>query len=243
MNKGRVGRAAQSYSLLVVDDDRAMREMLGQLFREEGYGVEEVASADEALERSRDEEFDAVLSDIKMPGKSGIELVAELRQLRPDTPVVLMTAFGTIDSAVEAMRVGALDYITKPFEPDAVLVTIERALERRALERENRLLRRAVDRTSKLGVLIGTSPAMREIFSLIRRVAHSRSSILITGGWEPLGSGRHAHHRDFEQGPARRDRKGKFSRRPLLGASCCSAGHRSQDAVPPRGAQGPRDED
>jgi DNA-binding NtrC family response regulator len=92
-----------------------------------------------------------------------------------------MTAFGSIDSAVEAMRVGAFDYVTKPFEPEAVLLTIERAIERRALEEENRRLRRAVDQTSSFGDLIGESPAMREIFALIRKVAHGRSSVLITG--------------------------------------------------------------
>ena len=169
------------YKILVVDDDLAMREMLTSLFADEGYDAEEAPSADVALEMARDEEFDAVLSDIKMPGKSGIELVAEMRELRPSTPVVLMTAFGSIDSAVEAMRVGALDYVTKPFEPEVVVVAMERALERRVLEQENRNLRRAVDRTSQLGDLIGTSPAMREIFALIRRIAHNRSSVLIGG--------------------------------------------------------------
>jgi len=167
--------------LLVVDDDSAMRALLASLFQQKGYPVEEAASADEALERAREADFDAVLSDIKMPGKTGIEMVGELRRIRPDTPVVLMTAFGSIDSAVEAMRAGAFDYITKPFEPDAVLLTVERALERRALEEENRRLRRAVDRTASLGDLIGTSPAMREIFALIKKVAHGRSSVLITG--------------------------------------------------------------
>ena len=108
-------------------------------------------------------------------------MVGELRAIRPETPVVLMTAFGSIDSAVEAMQAGALDYITKPFEPDAVLLTLERALERRALEQENRRLRRAVDRTSQFGELIGESPAMRDIFALVRRVAHNRSNVLITG--------------------------------------------------------------
>jgi DNA-binding NtrC family response regulator len=116
-----------------------------------------------------------------MPGRSGIELVGEMRRLRPETPVVLMTAFGSIDSAVEAMRAGAFDYLTKPFEPEAVLFSIERALERRVLEEENRDLRRALDRTSSMGDLIGRSPVMRDIFALIRKVANSRSSVLITG--------------------------------------------------------------
>jgi DNA-binding NtrC family response regulator len=169
------------FQILVVDDDKAMREMLVSLFRDRGYQVQEASSAADALERASDEPFDVILSDIRMPGKTGIEMVGELRELRPDTPVVLMTAFGSIDSAVESMRAGAFDYITKPFEPDAVLLTVERALERRALEEENRRLRRAVDQTSSFGDLIGESPAMREIFALIRKVANSSSSVLITG--------------------------------------------------------------
>ena len=168
-------------AILVVDDDSAMREMLAELLRDEGYSVSEADAVDSALQLATDHEFDAVLSDIKMPGRSGLELLGEMRQLRPATPVVLMTAFGSIDAAVDAMRAGATDYLTKPFEPEAVLLTLERTLDRRALELENRRLRRAVDQTSRLGDLIGNSPAMREIFALIRRVAHNRSSVLITG--------------------------------------------------------------
>jgi DNA-binding NtrC family response regulator len=171
----------ESRSLLVVDDDLAMREMLASLFGEQGFHVEQAASAAEALKLLEEAEVDVVLSDIKMPGKSGVEMVGDLRRLRPETPVVLMTAFGSIDSAVEAMRAGAFDYITKPFEPDVVQLTVDRALERRALEEENRRLRRAVDRTGSLGELIGASPAMRDIVALIRKVAHSKSSVLITG--------------------------------------------------------------
>ena len=104
--------------LLLVEDDNAMREMLESLFRQEGYIVSEAASANAALDLARETDFDVVLSDIKMPGKSGLELVGELRQLRPDTPVVLMTAFGSIDTAVDAMRAGAFGYTTKPFQPE-----------------------------------------------------------------------------------------------------------------------------
>jgi DNA-binding NtrC family response regulator len=173
--------ASETQGILVVDDDAAMRQMLVSLFRERGYSVDEAGSADAALERLHEAEYGVVLSDIKMPRKTGIEMVGELHRVRPDTPVILMTGFGSIDSAVEAMRAGAFDYITKPFEPEAVLLTVERAFERRALEEENRRLRRAVDRTGSFGDLIGQSPAMREIFALIRRVAHGRSSVLITG--------------------------------------------------------------
>ena len=168
-------------TLLVVDDDAMMRQLLASLFQEHGYAVREAASADDALEQVGRFEFDAVLSDIRMPGKSGIEMVGELRRVRPDTPIVLMTAFGSIDSAVESIQAGAFDYITKPFEPEVALITLERAIEQRALEEENRRLRRAVDRTSAFGDLIGESVAMRDIFALIRKIAHGRSSVLITG--------------------------------------------------------------
>ncbi|MCP5060759.1 MAG: sigma-54-dependent Fis family transcriptional regulator [bacterium] len=173
--------AKRPFQILVVDDDRAMREMLVSLFKDQGYWVQQAETADDALRQAAEFDYDVVLSDIRMPGRSGIELVGELRKLRPETPVVLMTAFGTIDSAIESMRAGAFDYITKPFEPDAVAFAVERALERRMLEEENRRLRRAVDRTSSMGDLIGGSPAMREIFALIRKIGHTRSSVMITG--------------------------------------------------------------
>ncbi len=168
-------------SVLVVDDDGAMREMLVSLLEEEGLRAISAAGVTAAVEQVREHEFDAVISDIKMPGRDGVELVGELRTLRPDTPVILMTAFGSIDSAVSAMRAGAFDYLTKPFKREHVLVALERAFERRELETENRRLRRAVDKTASFGDLIGTSPAMREIFALIRKVADTRSNILITG--------------------------------------------------------------
>jgi two-component system response regulator AtoC len=158
-----------------------MRQMLASLFRDRGFGVREAASAGEALDLARESDFGVVLTDVRMPGRSGIELIGELHQVRPETPAIVMTAFGSIDSAVEAMRAGAFDYIAKPFEPEVVMFAVDRALQQRALEDENRRLRRAVDRTSSFGDLIGKSPAMQEIFALIRKIAHGRSSVLISG--------------------------------------------------------------
>ena len=167
--------------LLIVDDDDDLRQMLRELFQDAGYRVWDASSAEAALELTRDHELDAVLSDVNMPGRSGIELVGELRRLRADVPVVLMTAFASVSSAVEAIRAGAFDYITKPFENDVALLAIERVIEHRALEEENRRLRLAVDRTSAMGDLIGVSAAMRDVFALVRKIAHSRASVLITG--------------------------------------------------------------
>jgi DNA-binding NtrC family response regulator len=171
----------QVRSVLIVDDDSAMREMLVSLLEADGLEAEEAESADRALDRLRERDYGAVLSDIRMPGRSGVEMLGEVREVRPETPVVLMTAFGSIDSAIEAMRSGAFDYVTKPFKRDAILIALERAFEHRALETENRRLRRAVDQTSSFGELLGASLAMREIFALIKRIGSSSSGVLITG--------------------------------------------------------------
>ncbi|HIG00878.1 MAG TPA: sigma-54-dependent Fis family transcriptional regulator [Myxococcales bacterium] len=171
----------QEPSILIVDDDPAMGQMLASMLGDSGYQQTVATSAQEALEAARHEDFDAVLSDIKMPGGSGVELVGQLREIRAGTPVVLMTAFGSIDSAVDAMRAGAFDYVTKPFRRGEITVVMDRALEHRALELENRRLRAAVDKTTAVGDLKGESAAMREIFSLVRKVANSSSSVLITG--------------------------------------------------------------
>ena len=197
-------------NLLIAEDDEALRGMLGELFRDQGYRVWEVGSAEQALEVSREQELDAVLSDVNMPGRSGLELVGELKRLRAETPVVLMTAFGSVASAVEAMRAGAHDYITKPFANEVALLAVERAIEYRALEAENRRLRLAVDRTAALGDLIGSSAAMREIFALVRKAAQSRASVLITGesgtGKEVVARTLHFH--------------GKRSSQPFLPINC-----------------------
>jgi DNA-binding NtrC family response regulator len=168
-------------TVLVVDDDAAMGEMLSSLLEDRNIVAVYANDADAALAVARERAIDVVLSDIKMPGTSGIELIGELRSLLPDTPVVLMTAFGSIDSAVEAMQAGAFHYVTKPFKRDEVLAVLERAFEHRSLREENVRLRRAVDKTSAFGDLLGVSPAMREIFALLRRVSNSKSSVLITG--------------------------------------------------------------
>ncbi len=168
-------------SVLVIDDDLAMREMVVSLLEDAGYEAIGAPGVDEAVAELSEHAFDAVISDIRMPGRSGIEILGEVRTSRPETPVIMMTAFGSIDSAVETMQAGAFDYVTKPFKRDALLISLERAFEHRALEVENRRLRQAVDDSTSFGELIGTSPAMCEIFALIRKVADRRVNVLITG--------------------------------------------------------------
>ena len=197
-------------SVLVVEDEGASRDVLLALLSDSGIPTTGAATAEEALERLKETDFATVLSDVRMPGRTGIEMLGDVRELRPDTPVILMTAFGTIDSAVEAMRSGAFDYITKPFKRDEVLVVLERAFERRALEEENRRLRRAVDQTSSFGELIGASPAMREIFALVKKIMSNRSSVLITG---ESGTGKEAVARTIHFAGSR-------SEQPFLPINC-----------------------
>lgn len=168
-------------TVLVVDDDLLTREMLAEMLDENGFEVVTAGSAAEALDLFDEREFGVTLTDLQMPEMDGLGLLAELRDRRPHTPVVLMTAFGSIETAVQAMRAGAFDYVTKPFVTDAMLIALERALEHRALEEENRRLRLAVDRAASFGDLIGESVAMNEVYALIRRVSGSRSNVLITG--------------------------------------------------------------
>jgi DNA-binding NtrC family response regulator len=168
-------------SILVVDDDPVMREMVCDLLGMNGYEVVSAESGKSALEILDARECDCALSDIQMPGMDGLGLLGAIRDRNPTMPVVLMTSFGTIEIAVEAMRLGAQDFVTKPFESDRLLLTLERALENRELQEENRRLRAAVERTASFGDLVGKSPAMNEIYALIRKIAGNRSNVLITG--------------------------------------------------------------
>lgn len=190
-------------TVLVVDDDEAVLDTVEDLLSDADFRIVTSASADEALERIRDQDFDVVLTDIQMPGKDGLELLAELRDARAETSVVLMTGYGSIQSAVTAMRAGAIDYVTKPFRSEELLLALERACERRELETENRLLRLAVERTSSFGELVGKSPAMNEIYSLIRKIARNRSNVLITG---ESGTGKEVVARTIHLTGARKDK-------------------------------------
>ncbi len=168
-------------SVLVVDDDVSILDMTEDLLTEAGFEVTKCGSGEEALALADERDWDVVLSDLQMPGIDGLDLLAEMRERRPDTPVIIMTAFGTIQAAVKAMRGGALDFVTKPFQADELLISLERAFVRRALEEENRRLRRAVGRVSSFGELVGKSPAMNEIYAMIKKIATNSSNILISG--------------------------------------------------------------
>ena len=167
--------------ILIVDDDPVMREMVEDLLTTAGYSTVVAANGAAALEAASRTEFDCMVSDVQMPEVGGIELLGRMRERHPQTPVVLMTSFGTVEVAVEAMRLGAHDFVTKPFPPERLLLTLERALEARALESENRRLRAAAEKTARFGDLVGASLAMNEIYALIRKISTNRSNVLIGG--------------------------------------------------------------
>lgn len=168
-------------SILIVDDELILRESLSAWLARDDFYVEAVASAEEALERIRQTRYDIVFLDIKLEGMSGLEALKKIRDLDPDTAVVMITAYGSISTAVEAMKDGAHDYLLKPFEPETLTVLIEKILDRMARDRENLYLRAAYQERTKFENLIGQSPAMQEVFDLIQEVAPTESTVLITG--------------------------------------------------------------
>jgi DNA-binding NtrC family response regulator len=172
----------RSTSILVIDDEEIMREILDALLTREGYQVRLAASGEEGLELARSISFDAAIVDVMMPGLDGIATLQELRKLDDDLPVLMITAFASVETAIAAMKMGAFDYITKPFKNDEVLVVLRNAVERRQLVAENTALKQTLQaQYRRFAGIIGGSPRMKQVFDLIIQAAPSRSTILVTG--------------------------------------------------------------
>ncbi len=167
--------------IVVVDDEAAQRDILGGFLRKQGYEVRDAASAPAALALLRGETVDLLLTDVKMPGMSGLDLLREARALNPELPVVVLTAYGSIEDAVAAMRDGAVDYLTKPVDLDAVLHRVRKVLERQRLMSENRALREALRGRYRLDGFVAESGKMQELLRLVHRVAPSTTTVLIRG--------------------------------------------------------------
>ncbi len=182
-------------AILLIDDDQSLRRVIEFSLAEQGYVVRTAATGEEGLALFEKETFDAVITDITMPGMSGIEVLKRVQAATPSLPVVVITAYGTVESAVEAMKQGAHDYITKPFNRDELRITLERALKMRKLERENSELRAAVIDRYRFDGIIGSSGKLREVLDLAGRVAGSDATVLVTGesgtGKELLAKGIH----------------------------------------------------
>jgi two-component system response regulator HydG len=167
--------------VLVVDDEQSMCEMLETALRIRGFESAWRTSAKDALELLRKEDFDVLLSDLRMPGMTGTELCERVAANRPDIPVVVMTAFGSMEAAVAAIRAGAYDFVTKPIELDMLAIVLERAVKHRRLQQQVRRLSEEVEKAERFDEILGQSAAIRSLFDQLARIAPSEASVLITG--------------------------------------------------------------
>jgi len=194
--------------ILVVDDERSLREFLEIFFRREGYGVVTAASVDEALVALGADDFDVVISDVQMAGASGLELLRTVKENAPDCVVIMITAFATTETAIEAMKQGAYDYITKPFKVDELRLVVEKALEKKLLTDENQRLRTALRSRSRS--LVGSSAALGRVHDLIAQVATTRTNVLVSG---ESGTGKELVARAIHELSERRDK-------PFIAVNC-----------------------
>src|SRR5450759_2674936 len=172
---------AKKISILIVDDEESVRDSLYNWFIEDGYRVERAENANKALSILESDNFDIILADIKMPGMDGLEMLRRIKLLKTDTIVIVMTAFATVDTAVQALKDGAFDYITKPFDPDDLSHLIRNASKQISLTEENENLKKKVVSLENVEDLIGNSEAMKKVLKDIESVAQSSSSVVITG--------------------------------------------------------------
>lgn len=204
--------AASRPRLLVVDDDAAAVESLREIFDREGFEVRTAGSGEEGLDILRGEDFGVVLADLRMPGMDGMDLLRAVKALRPDTEVVIMTAFGTIERAVEAMREGAYDFVTKPLKRPLVVRSVTRACEKNSLRAENQALRAELEAVTGERNLVGTSAAMRRVQDTITQVAQASTTVLVLG---ESGTGKELVARAIH-------RRSRRSRGPFVAINCAA---------------------
>jgi two-component system response regulator AtoC len=168
-------------NVLIVDDEEPMRHLLSVFLRDRGYEVRAAANGEDALKELSARDYDLVLSDVRMPRMDGLALLREVQRLRPELTFIVMSAYGTHDTAIEAMKAGAYDYVSKPFKPDEVLLVLKKAEERERLARENRRLRTELAFEYRFENLVGSSEAMSEVLRQVRKVAPIKTTVLLSG--------------------------------------------------------------
>ena len=183
--------------ILIVDDEQSMRELLSIMLRKEGFDVTAAANGESAIKALQGDIYDLVITDIRMPKIDGIALLRTVKDISPETVVIVITAYATPETAVNAMKLGAYDYITKPFKNEEIKLVIQKALEKRLLRNENILLKREIESRAGFDNFVGKSEPMQSVFALIRQVANTMSTVLITGesgtGKELVARAVHAH--------------------------------------------------
>jgi two-component system response regulator HydG len=190
-------------NILIVDDEPGMREFLEIMLQKDGYSVDTATDGSEAIDKIEGSLFDLAIVDIQMPVLNGIEVLKKFNEKSPDTTVIMITAYASHETAIEAMKLGAYDYITKPFKIDEIKLVIKKALEKKKLERENTRLRKELETQYGFGNIIGRSPSIVKVFELIKRVSELNVNVLITG---ESGTGkelvaRALHERSGRRGP------------------------------------------
>ena len=198
--------------VLVVDDAPSMRELLEITLREDGYDVATADGGAAAIDMIRRESFDLVVTDLRMQGTDGMAVLHGVREISPDTAVVVITAYASTETAVEAMKAGAYDYVTKPFKLDEIRVTLANALERKRLKDENRALRRQLVKAGPFEGFIGKSPLMASVFETIRKIADSASTVMVSG---ESGTGKELVARAIHQTSSRKAR-------PFVSVNCAA---------------------
>ena len=190
-------------SVLIIDDEAAIRESLQTLLEMDGYTTETAESGKEGLTRAGEKPFDLILLDVALPDVNGIDLLAELRQRDPNLPVIIITAYGTVENAVRAMQSGAANFVQKPWDNEKLLADVRAAVARRRAEEENVQLKRALKQRYNFENIIGKSEAMLKIFDLVAQVAPSRSTVLLQG---ESGTGKELIAKAIHLNSPRRDR-------------------------------------
>jgi two-component system response regulator PilR (NtrC family) len=192
-----------AHRILVVDDEKIIRDSISFILKKEGYSIEEAANGKEAFDRISERTFDVVITDIEMPVMKGIELLEKVMQVSPQTLVIIITAYGSLETAISALRAGASDYILKPVEFDELLIKLKRLLDAKTIAVENQLLRREIQKEFDASPIVGKSPAMARIHETIATVAGTDSTVLITGksgtGKELVARSIHYHSRRRER--------------------------------------------
>lgn len=204
--------SATQGSILIVDDEKGQRDILNLILKKEGYQVVDVPGVRDALAQLEKHEFDLIMTDLKMQGQSGLDLLEKVLADDPQQCIIMMTAHGSVDSAVEAMRKGAFDYLEKPLERDNLMLTLRRAFERIGLLRENRVLQKRIESIKTIPNMQGEHPKMKEVFRVVAKIAHSNSTVLIVG---ESGTGKELIARAIHEGSLRVEK-------PFMAINCAA---------------------